>query len=123
MAHPQSEADRASVLTRAVLRAAERLGLSRRELADTLGLSPATLSRMYQGRYTLDEKSKTWELAALLVRLYRGLDAITAGDETSQRAWMRNPNLDLHRPPVELITTVAGLAHTVTYVDAHRARL
>lgn len=123
MAHPQNNPDRAAVLTKAVIRAADRLGLSRGELAATLGLSPATLSRMYGGTYILDEKSKTWELAALLVRLYRGLDAITAGDEASERAWIRNLNQDLHEAPIYLISNVAGLAHTVAYVDTHRARI
>ena len=111
------------VLTRAVARAAERLGMKQSELARALGLSPATISRMYAGGYFLDERTKNWELAALLVRLYRGLDAITAGDERSLRAWMHNPNTELHDVPGHLVGNVAGLARVVEYVDAHRARI
>lgn len=116
-------AERRAVLTKAVIRASEFLGLRRPELAMAIGLSPSTLSRMYSGDYLLDEKSKNWELAALLVRLYRGLDAIMAGDERSLQAWMHNPNTELHDVPVKLIGNVAGLANVVAYVDAHRARI
>ncbi|HFQ14536.1 MAG TPA: DUF2384 domain-containing protein [Gammaproteobacteria bacterium] len=120
---PRQQSSRAEVLTKALIRAAERLGLSRQELAATLGLSPATLSRMYSGRYVLDENSKCWELAALLVRLYRGLDAIVAGDERTLQAWIRNPNIDLHGVPAELIEHISGLNTVVAYVDANRARI
>ena len=115
--------DRSAVLTKAVVRAADYLGLKRSELAQVIGLSTATLSRMFSGDYLLDEKTKNWELAALLVRLYRGLDAAMAGDERSIQGWMHNPNRDLHDAPVNLIGSVAGLTSVVSYVDAYRARV
>lgn len=114
---------RADVLTKAVIQAADLLGLKRAQLSATIGLSLATLSRMYAGQYHLNPKHKSWELALLLVRLYRGLDALMAGDEHSLQAWMRNPNRDLHEAPINLIGHVADLAHLVAYVDAHRARV
>lgn len=119
----QSAPERNVVLTKAVIRAAEYLGLKRNQLAATIGLSAATLSRMYAGDYLLDPKSKNWELAALLVRLYRGLDAIMAGDERSLQAWMRHPNADLNEAPINLVNQVAGLVSVVAYVDAYRARV
>ncbi|SFM47246.1 Protein of unknown function [Ectothiorhodospira mobilis] len=115
--------ERRAVLTKAVLRAADCLGLNRSELAGIIGLSPSTLSGMDAGEYLLDENSKHWELAALLVRLYRGLDAIMAGDEHALRAWMQHPNDDLHDVPAKLVGNVSGLTHVVAYVDAHRARI
>ncbi|WP_018234237.1 MbcA/ParS/Xre antitoxin family protein [Thioalkalivibrio thiocyanodenitrificans] len=114
---------RAQVLTKAVLRAADLLGLKRSQLGAAIGLSPATLSRMHAGKYQLDPGDKSWELALLLVRLYRGLDALMGGDERSLQAWMRNPNKDLHEAPVNMIGQVADLARLVAYVDAHRARV
>lgn len=120
---PDPSLDREAVLSKATLRAAERLGLRRNELSQAIGLSAATLSRMYAGKFRLDEHSKSWELASLMVRLYRGLDAILAGDERSVQSWMRNPNADLHETPVNLIGHVAGLANVVAYVDASRARI
>ena len=115
--------DQARVLTKAVIRAADLLGLKRTQLAAAIGLSKVTLSRMYSDQYQLDPKTKSWELAVLLVRLYRGLDALMGGDEHSLQAWMRNPNADLHEAPINLIVHVADLAHLVAYVDAHRVRV
>ena len=111
------------VLTKAVINASEFMGLSQALLARTLGLSEATISRMKSGDYLLKTTSKEWELAALLVRLYRSLDAIVAGDENSLRAWLRNYNKALAEAPVNLISKVTGLTKTVDYVDAYRARV
>ena len=77
--------ERRDVLSKAVVRTAERLDLSGRELAGALGLSPASVSRLLRGGYTLDPRHKSWELATMLVRLVRGLDAITADDERAAR--------------------------------------
>lgn len=115
--------DRADTLSKAVVRSAEILGLKQAALARVLGMSPATVSRLRTGQYRLDENRKEWELAALLVRLYRGLDALMASDEAALRAWMRNPNTDLHEIPANLIVTIPGLVNTLAYVDAHRARV
>lgn len=115
--------DRAAVLSRAVFGAAERLAVNQATLAQILGVSPATVSRMANGQHTLREHSKEWELAALFVRLYRGLDAIAASDERTLRGWMWNPNGDLRAVPGTLITQVSGLVETLNYVDAARARI
>jgi hypothetical protein len=114
---------RARVLTKAVLNAAEILNINQATLAQVLGVSPSTISRMRSGTYLLDPERKEWELAALVVRLYRALDAITAGDENSLRAWMKNYNADLHDIPANLLISITGLSKTVEYVDAYRARV
>lgn len=113
--------DRGQVLTTAVLGAADRLGLSARVTARVLGLSEPTLSRMKRGDYRLDDGSKPFELAALLVRVFRSLDAITGGDEGVGRKWMTGPNTALHGVPTDLVQTIAGLVDVVTYLDARRA--
>lgn len=118
-----SKPDQSQVLTKAVLNAAEILGLKQTNLALILGISTASASRMHAGAYQLEPTTKEWELATLLVRLYRSLDAIMAGDETALRAWMKHYNTDLHDAPAALITRVPGLARTVEYVDAYRARI
>jgi transcriptional regulator with XRE-family HTH domain len=115
--------DRGAVLTKAAVRAAERLGLSARALAATTGLSEATVSRMKRGRYVLEDGSKPFELAALLVRLFRSLDAIAGGEDEVVRAWMKNPNAALGGAPVERIVTVSGLVDVLAYLDARRAVL
>ena len=113
--------DEAAVVTKAVLRATGRLGLSNRVLAGVLGLSEATISRMGSGAYSLTPGDKPFELAVLFLRLFRSLDAIVGGDQSTARAWLQNENTALGAAPVTLIPSVAGLVNVVAYLDARRA--
>jgi hypothetical protein len=110
-----------AVVTKAVMRAAERLALPNRVLAAVLGVSEATISRMGQGAYQLASASKPFELAVLLVRLFRSLDAVTDGDAEVARAWLRSDNTVLGAAPIALIGSVSGLVNVVAYLDARRA--
>jgi Protein of unknown function (DUF2384) len=110
-----------AVVTKAVLRAASRLGVSNKALAGIVGLSEASVSRMSSGTYTLTPGDKAFDLAVLFVRLFRALDAIVHGDESVARAWLRNENSALGGTPLALIQTVPGLVHAVAYLDARRA--
>src|SRR5215469_7504571 len=83
---------RGDVLTKASLRAGENLQLPSRVLANILGLSEATVSRMKAGGYVLKESQKPFELAALFVRLYRSLDALVAGDDAVAAKWLNAKN-------------------------------
>jgi transcriptional regulator with XRE-family HTH domain len=113
----------AGVLSRATLRAAAFLGVAQTDLALVLGLSEATISRLANGQRALEPDSKSWQLAALFVRLFRSLDAIVGSDDLAARAWLRSENLALGGMPLELIRDVAGLVRTVDYLDAARARV
>lgn len=115
--------ERGRVITVAVLRASETLGLSGKELGRVLGVSEPSVSRMRRGDYRLDESSKAFELAALFIRLFRSLDAITAGDSKVARAWLRNENRALGGRPIDQIQTIAGLTHDLAYLDSQRAPL
>ncbi len=114
---------RALVLSKATIRAAEHLGVSNTLLARVLGLSDATISRLKSGGYVLEPGSKPYELAQLFVRLFRGLSAITGGDDEAARSWLRGPNTALRARPIERIVAITGLTDTVAYVDSRRARL
>jgi len=120
---PRTEPDPAVTLSRAVLRAAQLLQIPQAELAGILGVSAATVSRVAHGQRTLEVGSKAWQLAALLVRLFRSLDAIVGSDDVAARAWLRGENLALGGRPLELIRDAAGLVRTVDYLDAARARI
>ena len=111
------------MLTKATVRAADRLGLSGRQLADIVGVSEATVSRWKRGESPLQPGSKPFELAALLVRIFRSLDAITGCDEAVARRWLAAPNTALGARPVERMTQVQGLVDVTTYLDARRAPL
>ena len=110
-----------AVVTKAAVRAADRLALSNRLLAEVLGVSEATVSRMGAGTYQLAPASKPLELAVLFVRLFRSLDAIVGGDAAVARAWLRNENTVLGATPLSLIASVSGLVNVVAYLDTRRA--
>ena len=115
--------DAAAVVSKAVVRAATTLGLTNAGLAKVLGLSPASASRLRDGAYILPLDSKPYEFALLLIRLFRGLDAMMGGEEQASQSWMQTPNRALDGAPVDRITSVTGLVETVAYVDAARARI
>lgn len=114
---------RANVLTKATVRAAERLGLPARKLALVLGVSEPSISRMKKGTFTVEDGSKSFELAAIFVRVFRSLDAITGGDEATARHWLMTENTALGGRPIDRITTITGLADVAAYLDARRAVL
>lgn len=113
----------AAVLSNAVVRAGEKLELTQAQLARVLGLSTATASRLASGSWQLAPGSKPWELAALLVRIYRSLDAITGGKVEAMRAWLHSGNAALGGEPARMITTAEGLIHVLHYLDASRSRI
>jgi hypothetical protein len=118
---PRVRAAEGAALSKAVLRAADKLAVSQAELALVIGLSEASISRMKKGEFALAPGSKPFELAVLFVRLFRSLDAIVGGDEASARAWLANPNLALGAKPAEEILSVPGLMNVIGYLDARRA--
>jgi transcriptional regulator with XRE-family HTH domain len=119
--HRQS-ADPGPVLAKAILSAAERLGLRNRQLAAVIGTSEASVSRLQHGR-GLAPESKEGELALLFLRLYRGLDALVGGEDAKARDWLHSENTHLGGVPAERIRTVEGLVDVVQYLDAMRGRL
>ena len=122
-ARPRAAADPGGVLARATVRAARFLAVPQAELAEVIGVSGATLSRLANGRRALEPGSKPWQLAALFVRLFRSLDAIVGSDDAAARAWLRSENSALGGVPLRLIREPAGLVRAVDYLDAARARI
>ena len=114
--------DPAEVLAKAVLAAAERLGLRARQLAQVIGSSEASVSRLSRQR-GLDPESKEGELALLFLRAYRSLDALVGGDDTKAREWIAAPNTHVGGAPMDRMITVEGLVDVVQYLDAMRGRL
>jgi hypothetical protein len=112
-----------AVVTKAVMRAAARLGLANRVVARILGVSEATVSRMGAGAYLLKPDDKAFELALMFLRLFRSLDALSGGDEQTSRAWLRNDNTALGGAPLALIESLAGMVNVLAYLDASRARV
>ncbi len=122
-ATPDRPLEEAAVVAKAVARAADRLGLTNRELAGILGLSEASVSRLRRGAFAPERDSKAFELAVLFVRLFRALDAVVGGDEAVARAWLKNPNTALEAVPLERMARITGLLDVLAYLDSRRALL
>ncbi|HEX8885478.1 MAG TPA: MbcA/ParS/Xre antitoxin family protein, partial [Noviherbaspirillum sp.] len=91
--------------------------------ARILGISAATASRLCAGSYQLSpERGEEWELALLLVRLFRSLDAML-GHGADARTWLNSDNLALASKPLALMESAEGLIRVLHYVDAHRGRI
>lgn len=111
--------ERREVLTKAVLRAAEKLALSNTQLAGVLGVSPSTVSRMREAPLN---KPKSTELGLLFVRVYRSLIGVVDSDRAAAQ-WMNSHNRHLDGIPADLIQSVTGLFRTLEYLDAMRAKV
>lgn len=107
------------IAAKAAFRAASELGLSQRDLAEAIGVSGATASRMKEGGYELS--GKPLELALCLIRVFRSLDAIVGGDGASLKGWMANRNDILGGAPKALVLTATGLIEVMQYLDSARA--
>ena len=108
-----------AILTKAVIRSARILGITNRKLANIIGVSPSTVTRLHSEGSYLVQGRKEWEMGVLFVRMFRSLDAIVG--DTGTRAWLESENSAFaNRKPVDLIETAEGLVHVTNYLDAHR---
>jgi DNA-binding XRE family transcriptional regulator len=122
LSHPTDKATPEVVLAKAVLRAADQLGLKQAELAAVLGIHRTAISRLKQ-QPSLNPESKTGELALLLVRVARALYALTGGDPAWIHHFMRSPNRITGGVPAQQIERIQGLVAVLQYVDAIRAKV
>ncbi|WP_423455674.1 antitoxin Xre/MbcA/ParS toxin-binding domain-containing protein [Ottowia sp. VDI28] len=113
--------DPGEVLAKATSRAGQLLGLSGAALARTIGVSEPTVSRIVRGHKSINPDSKEGELALLLVRVYRSLDALVGTDDQKRLAWMNSHNKALGGKPLKLIQSAEGLVATLHYLDGMRA--
>ena len=112
-----------TALTKAIPRAADYLGIAKWELAEILGFSGSTATRLWSGEYLLESnKRKEWELATLFFRFYRSLDSIV-GNQENARLWLRGTNSALESKPIDLIFKTEGLIDAIRYLDSHRGRI
>lgn len=110
--------DPAAVLGKATLRAAERMGLSRAELASAIGRDRTSISRA-----GIDPASKAGELAALLLRCYRSLAVLVDDEPAQMREWLETPNRHTGGTPRDQLLTVSGLVTVAGYLDAIRGKV
>ncbi|HSC68259.1 MAG TPA: XRE family transcriptional regulator [Cellvibrio sp.] len=114
--------DPAAVLAKAVLNAAEQLGLKQAELAAVLGIHRTAISRLKQIP-VLNPKSKQGELALLLIRIARALFALTGGDKDWIKHFMHSPNQITGGVPAKQMESIQGLMQVLNVVDALRGKI
>jgi len=119
---PNNRTNQEIVLTKAVIKLALIYGLKGKELGDIIGISEASASRLYKGNKLLSPQSKEGELALLLIRLYRSLNALLGNDFTKAKAWLNSKNDYFGAIPLEHIKRVDGLVECVNYLDAMRGK-
>ena len=115
------DAEAGHVLAKATLRAATLLGLSGRQLAEVIGSSESTVSRLAGGARALAPQSKPGQLAMLVIRVYRSLDALVGNDSQARLRWMQSYNDALGTTPMQALRSPEGLVRVVTYLDGARA--
>lgn len=109
------EPDESRVLGEAVLNAGAQLGLSATQVGQIIGRDRSSISRS-----GVNPRSKSGELALLLVRLFRSLFSIVGGEPGQMQHFMRTMNRGTQGIPVEQICSVGGLVGVVQYLDAMR---
>lgn len=118
----QEALSKSQVLTKALISTATCLDIPKNKLAQILGVSGATVTRLYTDAYRLSPDKKEWDFAVLLVRLFRSLDSIVGGSMDDARKWLTSENAALGgKKPADLIDTTEGIVRVVTYLDACRA--
>jgi transcriptional regulator with XRE-family HTH domain len=115
------ESGKARVLTKAMLRAGGRLGLDRAQLAEVVGVSESSISRLASEQMVLRMTAKEAQLSALLLACHISLDALVGGNDEQRHLWMDAYNLALDGKLRELIRHSEGLVRVVEYLDRMRA--
>lgn len=105
------------VLSKATLNAADYLGLSHSELGQLLGISELSVSRLAASERFIDPCSREGEVALMLIRIFRSLDALVGGDAQVRIAWMSTHNSAIGDLPKKAIQTFSGLLQTMTYLE------
>jgi hypothetical protein len=119
-----SDTDRIRVLGQATIEVAKKLEITSIQLGQILGISQPSASRLMVGRYQLSEKSKEWEMAVLLVRLFRSLFSIVGNNAQLARDWLHSKNKAFDdQIPLHVIQKASGLVDACAYVDAYRAKV
>ena len=119
-----THAERSAMLTQAVTETANHLNVGPTDLAAIVGISQSSASRMFNGGFFIKEGTPEWQLAALFVRLYRGLFSIVGNSDALAREWLTSGNHAFDgRSPLEVIKSIIGLVSACDYIDAHRAQV
>jgi len=110
------------VVSVALVRAAADLGLNGSQLARTIGLSEATVSRVRRGACIIPAGSKPYELSMMVIRIHQALMKTLAEDREAIQSWMRQKNKDFGSIPCDRIYDIRGLVAVLTFAESSAVR-
>ncbi|STY28267.1 Uncharacterized conserved protein [Legionella wadsworthii] len=111
------------VLTKAILNLARFYDLKGKDLCQILGISESTITRLNQGKSFLSPTTKEGEFALLLLRVYRGLNALLGNNHEKAKLWLNSTNKYFNKKPIEHLKSITGIVEVVHYIDAMRGKL
>ncbi|MDF1677317.1 MAG: DUF2384 domain-containing protein [Legionellaceae bacterium] len=120
---PIIASDKAQTLTKALLRMADFWKLSGKDLSEIIGISESSATRLHQGKKFISPNTKEGELAILLLRIYRSLNALVGNHHDKAFAWLHSHNTYFNNQPIHALKTVQGLVFVLNYLDAIRGKL
>lgn len=111
------------VLSKAICNLTKFYSLTGKELSQIIGLSEPSASRLSQGKKFISPYTKEGEMALLLLRVYRSLNAMVGNNHEKARLWLTSQNKYFHNKPIEEMKTIPGLIGVLNYLDAMRGKL
>lgn len=111
------------VLTKAICNLSNFYSLSGKDLSKIIGISEASASRISQGKKLISPHTKEGEMALLLLRIYRSLNAMVGNNHEKAKLWLHSQNKYFRNKPIEEIKTIPGLISVLNYLDAMRGKL
>ena len=111
------------VLTKAICNLSKFYSLTGKDLSKIIGISESGASRIVQGTKLISPYTKEGELALLLLRIYRSLNAMVGNNHEKAKLWLNSDNKYFRNKPIEEIQTIAGLIAVLNYLDAMRGKL
>jgi len=118
----QLQPEESTILTKALKNAANYWEVSNKHLGEMIGLSEATISRLKNGKYTLEQSSTSWQLSVMFLRIFRGLDAYMGGNIANEKLWLHANNNALGGQPIEVMRNIEGMTSVVQYIDYMRGQ-
>ncbi len=111
------------VLSKALCNLAKFYSLTGKDLGKIIGISEPSASRLSQGKKLISPHTKEGEIALLLLRIYRSLNAMVGNNHEKAKLWLNSQNKYFKNKPIEEIKTIPGLIRVLNYLDAMRGKL
>jgi len=111
------------VLSKAFCNMAKFCSFTGKDIKQMTGISESSFTRLNHGERFISPTSKEGEIALLLLRIYRSLNAIVGNNHEKAKRWLNSQNQYFQKKPIEEMMTIPGLVSVVNYLDAMRGKL